>query len=81
MRENALILVRYLFPFDLAVGENFSQHNNVVLHNVVLLGIYSKNRWQGTQRQGQASPMELMSDTSNNQPVNHNSHQQTNRIP
>lgn len=51
MRGNALVLVRYLFPFDLAVRGNLSQYNNIVL-----LGIYSKNRWQGTQRQEQASP-------------------------
>ncbi len=76
MRENTLVLVRYLFSFNIAVGENFSQYNNVVL-----FGMDSKNRWQGNQRQGQALSMELMNGIFNNQPVNHNSNQQTNRIP
>jgi len=76
MRENTLVLVRYLFPFDLAMGEKFSQHTSVVL-----FGVDSQNRWQGNQRQEQALSMELMNGTFNSQHVNHNSHQQTNRIP
>lgn len=76
MRENTLVLVQYLFCFDLAAGENFSQHNNVVL-----VGIDSKNRWQGNQRQKQALSMKLINGIFNNQPINHDSHQQTNRIP
>ena len=72
MKENALALVRHFFSFDLAVGENFSQHNNIVL-----VGIDSKNRWQGNQRQEQVLSMELINGTFNNQPANHNSHQQT----
>ncbi len=76
MRGKAHVLVRYLFSFGLATGENFSQHNNVVL-----VGIDSKNRWQGNQRQKQALSLELINDSFNDQPVNNNSHQQTNRIP
>ncbi|GMT45437.1 MAG: hypothetical protein IEMM0006_1269 [bacterium] len=76
MRENTLVLVRYLFPFDFAMGENFFQYTGVVL-----FGMNSQNRWQGNQRQEQALSMELMNGTFNNQPANHNSIQQTNRIP
>jgi len=75
MREDTLILVRRLISFYLAVGENFSQHINVML-----FGMDSRNRWQGNQRQVQTLSME-QNGTSNNQPVNHNSYQQTNRIP
>ncbi len=76
MREDTLILVRRLISFYLAVEENLSQHINVVLP-----GIYSKNRWQETQRQEQASTLELMNGTFHDQPANRNSHQQTNRLP
>lgn len=76
IRENTLALVRHFFSFELAVGENFSQHNSIVLH-----GIDSKNRWQGNQRQEQALSMELINGVFNDQPANRNSHQQTNRIP
>lgn len=76
MREDTLALVRHFFSFELAVGESFSQHNNTVL-----IGIVSKNRWQGNQRQGQSLSMELINDVFNNQPAKHDSYQQASRTP
>ncbi len=76
MGENTLNIVRYLFSFDLAVGENFSHYNNIVLP-----GIYSQDCWQKIQRQGQILSMERINRPLNHQSVNHNFQQQTNRIP
>ncbi len=75
MRENTLVLARYLFSFGLTVGENFSQHDNVVL-----VGTYLQNCRQGIQRQGQALSSGW-NRTFKNQSINHNFQQQTNRIP
>ncbi len=76
IRENTLVLVRYLFSFGLAAEDSFSQHNNVVLP-----GIYWQNRRQEIQRQGQTSSMEWINGTFHHQSANHNFQQQTNRIP